>query len=152
MKDSGIDWLGEIPEHWEVKKLKYFVSKIGSGVTPKGGANIYQSSGIPFLRSQNIHFEGLMLDDIVYISTIIHNRMNNSKVNVNDVLLNITGASIGRCYFIDETLKEANVNQHVCIIRPDTNIIQTIFLYYILRSSLGQRQIRIEQTDRKSVV
>jgi len=89
MKDSGIPWLGEIPEHWEVKKLKYVVSKIGSGITPKGGANVYKLSGIPLLRSQNIHFNGLKLDDVAYISKEIHDSMSNSKVKPGDVLLNI---------------------------------------------------------------
>ena len=51
-KDSGVEWIGEIPEEWEVKKLKYSVLKVGSGITPKGGANVYQLSGIPLLRSQ----------------------------------------------------------------------------------------------------
>ena len=78
MKPSGIDWLGDIPEHWEVKKLKYLVSKIGSGVTPKGGASTYQPSGIPLLRSQNIHFDGLRLDDVAFISEEIHEGMSGS--------------------------------------------------------------------------
>jgi type I restriction enzyme S subunit len=68
MKDSGIEWLGEIPKHWEVTKLKYLTTKIGSGVTPKGGSETYLKAGIPFIRSQNVHFEGLIFDDIAYIS------------------------------------------------------------------------------------
>jgi len=56
MKDSGIEWLGEIPKHWEMKKLKHLVSKVGSGVTPSGGASVYVNKGIPLLRSQNVHF------------------------------------------------------------------------------------------------
>ena len=58
-KDSGVEWIGEIPEGWEVKKLKCFISKAGSGITPRGGASVYQLTGIPLLRSQNIYFEGL---------------------------------------------------------------------------------------------
>ena len=145
LKDSGVDWLGEIPVHWEVKKLKYVVSKIGSGVTPRGGASVYQLSGIPFLRSQNIHFDRIILDNVAYISESINNKMEGSKVFQNDVLLNITGASIGRCYFVTNEFEEANVNQHVCIIRPK-KLIFTKFLYYILRSNIGQEQIRQEQT------
>ena len=144
-KTSGIDWLGDIPEHWEVKRLKYFVSKVGSGVTPKGGASVYQLDGIPLLRSQNIHFNGLRLDDVAYISQEIHEDMKNSKVLSGDVLLNITGASIGRCYFTDDSLSEANVNQHVCIIRPKP-AMSTKYLFYLLRSDVGQKQIDIEQT------
>lgn len=144
-KPSGIEWLGDIPEHWEVKRLKYFVSKVGSGVTPKGGASVYQLDGIPLLRSQNIHFNGLRLDDVAYITQEIHDDMENSKVLSGDVLLNITGASIGRCYFTDDTLGEANVNQHVCIIRPEP-VVSTKYLFYLLRSDVGQNQIDIEQT------
>lgn len=145
LKDSGIDWLGEIPEHWEVKKLKYLISKAGSGVTPKGGASVYQLSGIPLLRSQNVHFDGLKLDDVAYITEETHCEMFNSQVFSGDVLLNITGASIGRCYYVTDSLGEANVNQHVCILRSK-EIVLTQYLYFILRSNLGQEQINFEQT------
>lgn len=144
-KDSGIEWIGEVPSHWEVKRLKDLVTKIGSGVTPSGGASVYQLSGIPLLRSQNIHFDGLSLDDVAFISKETHDSMSNSKVSVGDVLLNITGASIGRAYFVEDWLIEANVNQHVCILRPNQNI-QSKYLYFILRSNIGQEQISREQT------
>jgi type I restriction enzyme S subunit len=145
MKDSGIEWLGEIPEHWEVKKIKHVVSKVGSGITPSGGANVYQLNGIRLLRSQNVHFDGLHLNDVAYITWEVHESMKNSKVDEGDVLLNITGASIGRVSFVEELLGEANVNQHVCILRPKIEI-GSIFLYYVLRSSVGREQIRREQT------
>ncbi|WP_282783733.1 restriction endonuclease subunit S [Phaeodactylibacter xiamenensis] len=145
MKDSGIEWLGEVPAHWEVKRIKHTVSKVGSGVTPSGGASVYQLSGIPLLRSQNVHFDGLRLDDVAYITEEIHDNMSNSQVSHGDVLLNITGASIGRTYFVENWLGEANVNQHVCILRPKGNI-NTKYLYLLLRSNIGQEQIRQEQT------
>jgi type I restriction enzyme S subunit len=113
MKDSGVDWLGEIPEGWEVKKLKYSVLKVGSGITPKGGASAYELTGVPLLRSQNIHFNGLRLDDVAYINQKTHDIMANTKVLSGDVLLNITGASIGRCYYVDDLLGEANVNRYI---------------------------------------
>lgn len=140
MKDSGIEWMGEIPGHWETKRFKHIVKKIGSGVTPRGGADVYQESGIPLLRSQNIHFDGLRLDDVAYISEDIFINMLNSEVFEGDVLLNITGASIGRCYYVDGALGKANVNQHVCILRPN-NQIETKYLYLILSSHIGQLQV-----------
>lgn len=145
LKDTGIELLGEIPEHWEVKKIKYLTSKVGSGSTPRGGASVYKLSGIPFLRSQNIHFNGLNLDDVVYISEDVHDNMDNSKVLAGDVLLNITGASIGRCFFVEDSLGEANVNQHVCIVRSGEQLYYK-FLYFVLRSRIGQEQIGLEQT------
>jgi type I restriction enzyme S subunit len=144
LKDSGIEWIGEIPEHWEIGKVKYVTDKIGSGVTPKGGAEVYELSGIPLLRSQNIYFEGFRLENVAYISQEIHKSMRGSRVIKGDVLLNITGGSIGRCYYVTDEFKEANVNQHVCIVRPN-NLITTKFLYYVLSSSVGQLQIDLSQ-------
>jgi type I restriction enzyme, S subunit len=144
LRTSRIEWMGEIPEHWELKKLKHLVNKIGSGITPKGGAAVYGTSGIPLLRSQNIYFDGLRLDDVAYITPSVHDSMDNSKVHEGDVLLNITGASIGRCYFVEPWLGEANVNQHVCIIRP-TKLVLTKYLYVYLMSFLGQVQIDLSQ-------
>ncbi|GAA4407138.1 hypothetical protein GCM10023187_27340 [Nibrella viscosa] len=102
MKPSGIEWLGDIPAHWNLKKLRYVVLKVGSGVTPSGGASVYKTEGIPLLRSQNIHFDGLRLDDVAYITEEVDESMRNSRVQAGDVLINITGASIGRCYFIPD--------------------------------------------------
>ena len=145
LKPSGQEWLGDIPAHWEIWKLKYVVSKIGSGVTPRGGAESYQSEGIPLLRSQNIHFDGLRMDDVVFVDAEMHESMENSKVQDGDVLLNITGASIGRCFYIENMNGEVNVNQHVCIVRPSSQI-QTKFLYFTLRSNIGQTQIDLSQS------
>ena len=139
MKDSGVEWIGQIPEYWELKKIKHVTSKIGSGVTPSGGGATYLDEGIPLLRSQNIHFNRIDLNDVARISEKVHHSMSNSKVRKNDVLLNITGGSIGRCYFV-ETSEEMNVNQHVCILRPKKNIT-SIFLNAVLASEVGQGQI-----------
>ena len=145
MKSSGQEWLGEIPSHWDMSKLKYIVNKIGSGVTPRGGADSYQSDGIPLLRSQNIHFDGLRMDDVVFIDAETHQSMKNSKLANGDVLLNITGGSIGRCFYFEGLDGEANVNQHVCIVRPSGQIT-TKYLYFTLRSVIGQTQIDLSQS------
>lgn len=146
LKDSGIPYLGQIPAHWEVKKLKNIVSKIGSGVTPTGGSEVYQTEGIPLLRSQNIYFDGLRLDDVAYISIEIDESMSNSRVKDGDVLLNITGGSIGRCYYIPQGFGSANVNQHVCIIRSKFNLVGTKYLNMLIGSNVGQEQIELQQT------
>ncbi|EJD6399563.1 restriction endonuclease subunit S [Providencia rettgeri] len=139
MKDSGVDWIGKIPAHWVLKKIKHVTSKIGSGVTPTGGGSTYLDDGIPLLRSQNIHFDRIDLTDVARISNKTHEGMSNSKVKKGDVLLNITGGSIGRCYYVDSS-DEMNVNQHVCIVRPN-KIIKTVFLNAVLASEIGQGQI-----------
>ncbi|HEX7313863.1 MAG TPA: restriction endonuclease subunit S [Pyrinomonadaceae bacterium] len=146
LKPSGVVWLGDIPEHWKVKKLKYLVSKVGSGITPSGGANVYRQEGVPLLRSQNIHSDRLVLDDVAYISEEVDESMSNSRINEGDVLLNITGASIGRCYFVPEGFGRGNVNQHVCIIRPVQSSVTTEYLHAVLVSGYGQNLIDMCQT------
>ena len=134
----------KIPEEWEVKQLKEYVSKIGSGVTPKGGSSVYLKKGIPLIRSQNVHFEGLSLENVAFISEEIHNDMKNTQLMEYDVLLNITGASIGRCTYIPTNFGEGNVNQHVCIIRPKAKLFYS-FLAYVLSSNLLQNIIQSSQ-------
>jgi len=125
---------------WPVDRIKDQVSKIGSGVTPSGGAAAYLDDGVPLLRSQNVHFDGLRLDDVAYISDETHDEMSGSKLRARDVLLNITGASIGRCAFVPDKFGEGNVNQHVCIIRPAARLDHK-FLTYCLSAPWGQDQV-----------
>lgn len=125
---------------WPIDRIKDHVSKIGSGITPSGGAAAYLDAGIPLLRSQNVHFDGLRLDDVAYIANETHDEMNGSKLRPGDVLLNITGASIGRCAFVPEDFGEGNVNQHVCIIRPTAKLHHK-FLAYCLSAPWGQDQV-----------
>lgn len=140
LKDSGAGFIGQIPRPWRVDRLKDVTTKIGSGITPEGGATVYVDEGIPLFRSQNIHFDGLRLDDIAYITEEQHEAMSNTQVYPGDVLLNITGASLGRCHYVSDGFGEANVNQHVCIIRPIKKVFFK-FLFYFISSDAGQRQI-----------
>ncbi len=107
----------ELPRGWALARVGNLVSKLGSGSTPRGGKAAYVESGVPFLRSQNVWNDGIKTDDIAYIPEDTHNSMSNTKVYPNDVLLNITGASLGRATIFPSELKEANVSQHVTIIR-----------------------------------
>lgn len=145
MKDSGVEWIGDIPEGWGVSKIKHFTSKIGSGKTPFGGATVYLDTGIIFLRSQNIHNTGLSIQDIVCISEEIDEEMKTTRVYSGDVLLNITGASIGRASIYD-LQEHANVNQHVCIIRIKGTLLLNRLLHYILISDIGFHSINIYQS------
>ena len=146
MKDSGIEWIGEISKNSHVGKIKFFVSKVGSGKTPKGGLEIYLNEGILFLRSQNIYDEGLNLDSPIYISKEIDEEMSNTRVLYNDVLLNITGGSIGRCCIYKERYRNANVNQHVSIIRVKEKLMLPKFMHYYWMSLLGKMVINLYQT------
>lgn len=146
MKDSGVEWIGKVPKEWKAIPLKVCTSKIGSGKTPQGGAETYQDNGVLFLRSQNVYNTGLELDGVYYISDEIDSTMKNSRVRYNDVLLNITGGSIGRCCLFDLPDTAANVNQHVCIIRTKPEILLPQFLRYFWNSAAGPMVIDQYQT------
>lgn len=141
MKDSGIEWLGEIPAHWEVRKIKHLAAKIGSGKTPRGGAEVYVDEGVMLLRSQNIYFDGLRLEDVVFIDHEVDTDMANTRVCPEDVLLNITGASLGRCCLVPQGIGAANVNQHVCIVRPRQEFVVPEYLGAVFASNALQSQI-----------
>jgi type I restriction enzyme, S subunit len=125
---------------WGKYKLGRLVKKIGSGITPKGGREVYLDRGIPLIRSQNVLWGKLSLKDVAYISLEQHSKMRNTQLKYNDVLLNITGASIGRSCVFAEIESMANVNQHVCIIRTAENL-DPLFLSGYLNSQFGQAQI-----------
>lgn len=146
MKDSNIEWIGEIPAEWSIAKIKSGVTKIGSGKTPSGGAETYTDSGVIFLRSQNVYDCTLNLESPTYISPEVDATMKSTRVLSDDVLLNITGVSIGRCSIVPKTLGLANVNQHVCIIRTNPLIFLPKYMQYFWVSALGHLAIDLYQT------
>jgi len=129
-KDSGIEWLGLIPSHWDILRIKDKVQKIGSGVTPKGGSEVYVDSGITFLRSQNVYDDGLRIDDVSFIDEETNLKMRNSQIKPNDILINITGASIGRTCIVPSTLPQANINQHIIYIRLKEKYVNFVGAYF----------------------
>jgi type I restriction enzyme S subunit len=130
-----------IPSGWQQVYLEELTIKIGSGITPTGGEKVYKTEGRPFMRSQNVGWGKLILDDIAYIDDMTHETFSSTEIQLDDVLLNITGASIGRSSVADERVIAGNVNQHVCIIRTKKRNLHPHFLNYFLLSRNGQKQI-----------
>ena len=133
--------VGVIPGDWEVKNIGNLTEKIGSGITPTGGSRVYKSEGRVFLRSQNVGWGSLLLDEVAFIDEETHKSFDATEIKEGDVLLNITGASIGRCAVADQQVKSGNVNQHVCIIRGIAGKLNPKYLSSIILSSIGQNQI-----------
>ena len=146
MKESGIDWIGEIPSNWKVGKIKYCTTKIGSGKTPKGGSEVYTQTGVLFIRSQNVYDEGLKLDKPFFITPEMDSEMSSTRVAENDVLLNITGGSIGRSCIMPASHLPANVNQHVSIIRVRQGLVMPQIMHYFWMSNAGKTAIDLFQT------
>lgn len=127
-----------------IEPIKRFVSKVGSGSTPRGGSDVYVAEGVTFLRSQNIRNGRIDLSDAVFISTEDDALLSGTRVCENDVLLNITGGSIGRTAIAAASDLPANVSQHVCILRPSDGI-DSVILQAALDSRNVQDQIQLVQ-------
>ena len=130
----------EFSGEWKMCTIGELATKVGSGVTPRGGEAVYKTEGHPFVRSQNVGLGNLLLDDIAFIDEETHLRQKSTELQFNDVLLNITGASIGRSALVDKQIVGGNVNQHVCIIRTKENLVPSFICSFLL-SNYGQRQI-----------
>lgn len=133
--------VGLIPCEWDIDLLGNNVVKVGSGITPRGGEKVYKQEGRPFIRSQNVGWGKLILDDLAYIDEETHSSFKSTEIERQDVFLNITGASIGRSAVANNRVVSGNVNQHVCIIRTDKDKLDPYFLSYFLLTKNGQRQI-----------
>ncbi|MFV0447249.1 MAG: restriction endonuclease subunit S [Vibrio sp.] len=133
--------VGVIPEDWIVMFIDDCAVKVGSGKTPTGGAAVYVDAGRPFIRSQNVDRGKLDLSDVAFITDAVHSTFIGTELKEDDVLLNITGASIGRCSKADRRIIGGNVNQHVCIIRTDDKKLLPKLLVELINSSIGQNQI-----------
>lgn len=140
----------DIPDTWKWVHLDDITSKISSGSTPTGGAKagVYVPDGAPFIREQNVYNNGLRWDGMVYITEELLSTRTNSTVIAGDILLNITGGSIGRCSLINDDFNKGSVNQHILIVRPiERYTRQYIHLYlcspfaqaYITGNAVGDK-------------
>lgn len=142
-REGGVPNLGSMPNDWTLKRLKDVVLRIGSGVTPKGGSSVYIDSGVVFLRSQNVYDKGLRISDVSYIDEDTHEKMKSSEIKPNDILINITGASIGRTCVVPPDLGKANINQHIIFLRLKSKDVRYVSNY--LKSSFIKEYIMLVQ-------
>lgn len=109
----------EILDNWQWVRLGDITAKITSGSTPTGGkkSDAYVDKGFCFFREQNIYNDGIHSEGMVYITEQLLNTRENSTVIAKDILLNITGGSIGRCAIVPDDFSKGSINQHILIIR-----------------------------------
>ena len=132
------------PKGWGVRKLQDLTSKLGSGSTPRGGKEAYLSAGISLIRSLNVHDNTFIYKDLAFISNEQAEKLKNVVVQEQDILLNITGASVCRCTMVPSNVLPARVNQHVCIIRVDRALLLPEFAKRLITStSFKQMLMRI---------
>jgi len=119
---------------WNFCELNKCTTKIGSGATPTGGKTAYKKEGITLIRSMNVYDNAIKMKDIAFIDEKQADKLKNVEVFKDDVLFNITGASVCRCTIVPENLLPARVNQHVSIIRPNKEQLNSLFLNHLLIS------------------
>lgn len=129
------------PQEYKRTTLGKVTDLVTSGYTPRGGARNYVKDGPLFIRSQNVRMLYLDLEDCAHLPENIHDEMARVRVLPGDVLLNITGASVGRVAWAEQDIPPANVNQHVCIIRTQKEIITPEYLAYSLATPWYQHII-----------
>lgn len=124
MKDSGVEWIGEIPEHWEVARVKQFSNKISKGTTPSTeGRSVLDEGEIRYIKAENIQ-DGFITN---YPAHFIDERTNaliqRSQLQVNDILFVIAGATLGKIAIVGMTHIPSNTNQAVAFVRPNSKVI-----------------------------
>lgn len=124
-------------------KLEEITLKIASGSTPKGGKESYKTEGISLVRSLNVHDFNFLYKDLAFIDYEQSKKLSNVIIEENDILLNITGASVGRCTMIPVNVLPARVNQHVMIIRPNTKLVNPQFLLYLINSTYYKSKLML---------
>ena len=122
----------QIGEGWEENKLLEVTTKIGSGATPRGGKSSYKKTGVSLIRSMNVYDYGFKQKNLAFIDDEQAAKLNNVIVEQEDILLNITGASVARCCIIPKEYLPARVNQHVSIIRLNNKIIPSFAHYFLI--------------------
>lgn len=133
----------EIPDNWQWVRLGDITAKITSGSTPTGGkkSDAYVDKGFCFFREQNIYNDGIHSEGMVYITEQLLNTRENSTVIAKDILLNITGGSIGRCAIVPDDFSKGSINQHILIIRMVEEETR-FFTHLVLCSPYAQNHIK----------
>ena len=127
---------------WGKVKCNDITSKIGSGSTPKGGNSSYKEEGISLIRSMNVHNNIFLVKDLAFIDEKQAEKLKNVIVKEDDILLNITGASVARCCKVPKDIIPARVNQHVAILRFDKKKINPSFMEYQFTNESYQRLLQ----------
>lgn len=129
------------PMGWEVVNLSEVTSKIGSGATPRGGQESYVDVGISLIRSMNVYNGYFKYDALAHITDRQARQLDNVEIHKNDVLLNITGASVARSCLVPEDVLPSRVNQHVSIIRCNSEKLNCVFANAVLINDSYQRYL-----------
>lgn len=160
MKDSGVEWLGQVPEHWTVKPNKYLLDFVTSG--SRGWAQYYADTGSLFFRIANLTRDTIepKLESLQFVEPPQGSEGERSKIKVGDLLISIT-ADLGSVCVADTSIGNGYVSQHIALCRPQKLYDSRWLAYYILSdtakeqllgSGYGGTKIQLSLEDIKELV
>ena len=140
MKDSGVEWLGEVPAHWDFKQSKYLFEFVTSG--SRGWAEFYADDGDLFFRIANLTRDSIepKLATLQYVNPPSNAEGERSKVRLNDILISIT-ADLGSVCVANEAVVGSYVSQHVALARPMSKSVFGRWLAYFVLSTTCKDQL-----------
>jgi len=137
MKDSGVEWLGEVPEHWEVGQLRRFTKTVKTGKTPDDNDFMEQESAIPWFTPGSFNESTLALEAAKYVSIESVNEGRANLFSSNAVLVVGIGATLGK---IGVPSEECSGNQQINAIEPSGRLQQRFLALFL---AAAQEQMRI---------
>lgn len=145
MKDSGIEWLGQVPKHWEVCRLKTVSSLTTSG--PRGWSERVGEDGSLFVQSGDLT-DSMEVDFAnckrVQVGEDAEVEAARTRLQDGDVVVCVTGAKTGNVAVCTSVPEASYVNQHVCLIRPTARVLP-LFLSMVLKSGYGETYFSLAQ-------
>ena len=136
---------GEEAKEWPVGKLSELSSRITKGESPGWQGYGYQSDGVRYIKSENVGSGKFLDEPRTFISDAFDEKLIRSSLKPGDVLMNITGASIGRACVVSNNLGRANVSQNVAVVTTDDNLSPSYLLAFIMSP---EHQLRIKATEK----
>ncbi|SOD16911.1 restriction endonuclease subunit S [Nitrosomonas ureae] len=139
MRDSGVEWLGEVPEHWEVTRAKFLFCFVTSG--SRGWAEYYSDEGPLFFRIANLTRDTIesRMESTQKVMPPSGSEGVRSKINKGDLLISIT-ADLGSVCVANDEIESGYVSQHVALCRPNENVESSRWLAYFILSDLAKEQ------------
>ncbi len=137
MKDPGVEWLGEVPEHWEVKKLKNISPQITVGIVVEP-SKYYVDNGVPALRSLNISSGSIIKENFVFISNEANETLSKSRLNLGDLVV-VRSGQPGTTAVIPKELDGCNCIDLIIIRKPID--VSENYLSLFMNSDLAKLQV-----------
>jgi type I restriction enzyme S subunit len=139
MKDSGVEWLGKVPEHWTVQRLKFLADGVTVGVVVQP-SQYYADTGVPALRSLNLRPMGFDMTTLVYFDEASHETLSKSELREGDVVAVRTGKP-GVAAPVTKAVAGSNCIDLILI--RNAGGFDARFIAYVINSEVGKQQVAL---------